>query len=691
MSRNSHFLLTLLIALLSFSLGFGQGNAGFDGKWVLIPQMSQEIGLYGALSIDIKQGPSNVLVVQKWGTSRSFTDSLALKVGGAVNEIPVRDRVWPSNVFMGLSMPVGSTRQIRARWEKNGKLLRLEESYSIRGSQGLHPVSAVHTYELSDDKEILTYTIDRSTRKTGPPLKFVLKRAGTKEAFFMRIEDNWEIQGKLPVQAFLISLQGLTNSDAPRLYFIYPDTWPFTYTASVFEFYRDKRFFTFTELQTAERALQTFRKFANGYVVWDKSVRTSLIVAFTIAGVERAVVVSEEMIPMVKRAGLKAVADLRGTFTGQTDAQIYTWAYDHYWKRCSKDLIIWMGGEAGNVMKPGVADWGIAQQAFFNDLSSRPTDTLEYRLARKILGEMNPMSMVMGWHSYAKDLEREHVTLTSSFGFRVEGLNTLPNVSFSSQIPPSPGFKYRNNHYLARGKDYTPQKKVYISCIQTDGIGLGAWLKPGRGEIPYAWEVTMNYLWMAPSMLEYFYSMATPNDFFIGCLSGPGYLYPKAVPPKLLPPLIAKAKEQMDALDLNVFEIMDYSQGATVEGNTELTRQVVDAYYKGMPNAIGFVNGYAPSFTFSVRNGKPLISYDYYLSPTRPEADAVADLEELATINSKRPYFLLLHVRESSDVKRVKSILEKLGPDFEVVPLDIFLTMAGKEPTFQERHLEPSR
>jgi hypothetical protein len=691
MRRNSHIFLTLLADLLSFSLGFGQGNAGLDGRWVLIPQMSQEIGLYGTLSIDIKRGISNVLVVQKWGTSRVFTDSLALNVGGTINEIPVLDRVWPSNVFMGLSMPVGSTRRIKAMWEENGNVLKLEESYSIRGSQGLSPISSVRTYELSNAGKILTYTIDRSTRKSGPPLRFVLKKAGTNEAYFMHLEDNWEVRGKLPVQAFLISLQGLANSDAPRLYFIYPDSWPFTYTGSVFDFYRDKRFYTFTELRSPEAALETFKKFVKGYVVWDKSVRTSLIVAFTIAGLERAVVISEEMIPMMRRAGLKRVADLRKKFTGQTDAQIYTWAYDHYWKRCNKDLIIWMGGESGSVMKPGVADWGIAKHAFFNDLSSRPTDTLEYRLARKILGGMHPMSMVMGWHSYAKDLERDHVKLTSSFGFRVEGLNTLPNVSFSSQIPPSPGFKFRNNHYLVPGKDYTPQKKVYISCVQTDGIGLGAWLKPGRGEIPYAWEVTMNYLWMAPSMLEYFYSMATPNDFFIGCLSGPGYLYPKAVPPKLLPPLIEKAKEQMDALDLNVFEIMDYSQGATVEGNTELTEQVVDAYYKGMPNAIGFLNGYAPAFTFTVRNGKPLVSYDYYLSPTRPEADAVADLEELATINSKRPYFLLMHVRESSDVKRVKGILEKLGPEFELVPLDVFLTMAGKEPTFQERFLEPSR
>jgi hypothetical protein len=199
----------------------------------------------------------------------------------------------------------------------------------------------------------------------------------------------------------------------------------------------------------------------------------------------------------------------------------------------------------------------------------------------------------------------------------------------------------------------------------------------------------MNYTWMAPAMAEYFYTLATPNDYFVGCLSGPGYMYPKAVPKTMLPQIIAKAREQMKVLDLRVFEIMDYSEGATVEGNTDLTKEVVDAYYKGMPEAIGFINGYAPSYTFAVRDGKPLISYDYYLSPVRPEADAVADLHELARINPRRPYFLLVHVRESSDVKRVKGILDKLGPEFEVVPLDVFLTMAGQNPTFKERYREP--
>jgi len=112
---------------------------------------------------------------------------------------------------------------------------------------------------------------------------------------------------------------------------------------------------------------------------------------------------------------------------------------------------------------------------------------------------------------------------------------------------------------------------VYITCIQTDGIGLGAWLRPDAAN-PYAWEVLMNYTWMAPAMAEYFYTMATPNDYFIGVCRSRLHV-PKAVPAKMLPEIIAMAREQMKTLDLRVFETMDYSEGNTTEGNSDLTKR----------------------------------------------------------------------------------------------------------------------
>src|SRR5690606_40510118 len=58
-------------------------------------------------------------------------------------------------------------------------------------------------------------------------------------------------------------------------------------------------------------------------------------------------------------------------------------------------------------------DFGIYQRAFFTDLSANPEDADEYRLHDEILETMNANGIVLGWHSYKKDTEGQHVTLVS--------------------------------------------------------------------------------------------------------------------------------------------------------------------------------------------------------------------------------------------------------------------------------------
>lgn len=381
---------------------------------------------------------------------------------------------------------------------------------------------------------------------------------------------------------------------------------------------------------------------------------------------------------------MKEIDDFRGRFTGQNDYQVYSWAKEKYWPRCSRDVIVWLGGVHGTALMPAAADYGMMKKGFFSDLSARSTDTLEFKLTNTLFSEMNPMGQVWGWHSYKKDLEEQMTTLLSSYALTSDGLNTHPNTSFLIHVPVSPGFTFKNHHNVVPGKKYIPEKKIYLALVQTDGLGIGAWLKPGRGSIPYAWEVTMKFFDLSPAMLEYYYAQATPNDYFIGSLSGSSYMYPKAFPKKWLPKEIARAADYMKKLDLNVFEIMDYSEGGTETCDNNLPKELVDEYFKSMPHAIGFINGYRAANTFTVRDKRPLISYDYYLAAEKSEPEVVADLEELVAINSELPYFLLVHVRESSDVARVKSICDKLGKNIEVVPLDIFLKMAGENPTYKE-------
>jgi hypothetical protein len=256
---------------------------------------------------------------------------------------------------------------------------------------------------------------------------------------------------------------------------------------------------------------------------------------------------------------------------------------------------------------------------------------------------------------------------------------------------------------------------VHLSCVQTDSLGLGSWLSPARGTIPYAWEAPLNYLWMAPVMLEYFYGSATPNDLMIAAISGPGYWYPKAIPGDLLSTVLATAAELAAALDISIMETMDDSEGSTVEGNDDLTAEVATAYFDAFPNYTGFVHGYAPAFTFAHRGGaanagrgQAMLSFDYYLSESCTEEEAANDLLELAALNAaamqgggvqsaggvpggapaQPPYFLLVHVREFSDISRVGDILATLPSNFDVLPLDSFLALAAARPTFEEHFAE---
>ena len=679
--------LLLVVILFIVALAASAQETALEGKWKLIKERSSDLDYFQYMMLQFAVKPDRVTLVREYGPKRRCAETLMLKTDGTTNSVPITDGTFMSNLYMGLSLPSRATKDIRAGWTKGG-VLTIDEHYTISGSQGNKHVDVSNTFELSADKNLLTCKIHRSSRKAGPELSYVFKRAEANNAYVYQMNDDWDIRSGLSTQACLISLQGIVNESKPSLYFVYGPRYAFNYTGELLQYLEKDRYFSFTKINSLEHALQVFHNQVEGYIVWDKNVRTSLIVAYTLAGLDKGIVVSEEYIPLAERMGLKPIEDFRGKFTGKTDYEIYTWAYQQYWRKCSKELIVWLGGEHGSVLLPGVADYGMVKRAFFTDLSARESDTLEYGLTRKLLSEMKPLSQVMGWHSYKKDLEEEWVTLTSSYALTVDGLHTLPNTSFLYRVPPDPGFRFKNNHTIQPGKQYVPGNKVYVALVQTDGLGIGAWVKPGRGSIPYAWEVSMKFLSMSPAMLEYFYSQATPNDYFIGALSGSSYMYPKAFPRKWLPKEIQTAKNLMDSLDLNVFEIMDYSADKTEAGNNELTKEIVDAYYAGMPGAIGFLNGYFSSHTFAVRDKRPFVSYDYYLSAEKPEADAVADLEELAALNNDRPYFLLVHVRENSDVARVKSICDKLGPEFSVVPLDVFLKMAGEKPTFKERYLE---
>ena len=510
-------------------------------------------------------------------------------------------------------------------------------------------------------------------------------------AWVMRFDGDWLAAKGMPEKAMLVSLQGLANRASPQLYIVHPKDFQWEITEPLFEFYQRKHGVVFTEVKTADEALALFAKHAKGYVIWEPAVSATMNVAFTIAGLEDALIVTEAQIAQVEARGLKRIDDLRGRYTGQTDAQIYADAYSRYWARCTHDAIMLMGGHVGAVRMPAMADWGVRQKMFFHDLSANPgRHPEEVALGKKLFSEMTPLGTVFGWHSYGKDTEEQHTTLLSSFGLKMEGLHNLPNLSFNCQFTFTPGFKFTNNHQVALDAKLTAEQKVYVSFVQSDSIGIGVWTKPGRGKLPFGWQVTMNWSKFSPAALEYFHESATKNDYFIGGLSGPGYMYPNHIPADKFGPLMAEARALMAVLDEHVLEIMDNSAADGNVGNADLTKETVDRYYAAFPDVIGFINGYGPARTRDLRDTRAMISYDYYIDPRRPRDEVAADLNELIAINAKRPYFLLVHVRESNDVNSLVEITKHLDGPVEVVPVDVFLKLAASNKTYTTRYQDPA-
>lgn len=563
--------------------------------------------------------------------------------------------------------------------------------------------------------------------------------AASSSAFNVNLTDNWMI-GDLAAQKnyALISLQGLANRQRATLYLTYPPTWDFTYTAAVKDYFANDENYevSFQESTDVYDLLLTLQTSAKGYVVFDPKVRESLLVALTAAGVLDAVVVSSAMVTdfaetMGRPLPWPVLADFTGKFDGMTSVEIYTWAKEEYFDTglCNLNYLVSIGGDCGSptapVLKPGVGDWGVSQRAFFADLSSQPEATEEYALFASLLSSLqtrNSTSIVhpdgspvvlppfqMGWHSYCKDTEHTYTTLASRYGATVHGLHSNPNLSFSSKFPLPEGYKFKNQHSsisLSPPASFAAASPgtggadrddfVYVTLAQTDGLGLGAWAKPGRGTLEYAWEVTLPDLDIQPALLRMFYEQATDKDYFVAGLSGPGYMYPKAVPQDILPERLRTAKAMMRVLDITAMTIFDASSARgphTVTEDTNLTPEVAKVYFDimcldGYVN--GFFNGYAPSYT-SVpgvprTHNASLISFEYYLGPARSVAQSILDLKSLAAVNRQRPYYLALHVREFSTVARVNEIIAGLPAEFRVVPYDVFLQKINANPNFRERY-----
>ena len=103
-------------------------------------------------------------------------------------------------------------------------MLTVAETLPVRTSQGMSEIHAVqHCMPFAAAGQLMTYTVERAyAHERGCTRVYLVKRSGSRQAWFMRLADDWSMDGKLAEQALLISLQGLANSSGPNLVFYLP-------------------------------------------------------------------------------------------------------------------------------------------------------------------------------------------------------------------------------------------------------------------------------------------------------------------------------------------------------------------------------------------------------------------------------------------------------------------------------------
>lgn len=307
-------------------------------------------------------------------------------------------------------------------------------------------------------------------------------------------------------------LQGLVNKTKPRI-FLFDDIregkykWPDQLGLNIKEY----------SLEEKWDIVRKYRKEIAGIVLYSKEHSEHYKnLATTIGGLKNALPVTQKEQDELKKEGidLPVVVDLTG-LTYTTPVEIYEYLYSHYWKDCTKRLLLSHSPRTAGYIR----DIGIATGAAVVRLDPRKKD--ENIVIRKFLNDMKAgESIILGWW----DEERSGIGIGVQYGISTIPADYYENATVYSGMP-------HLINYPVIPKKPKLENKIYLAVFLSDGDNIQycqhamsqLWDNEGRGSVPINWTVSPGLPDIGPGLLNYYYKTATPNDFFASGPSGLGY------------------------------------------------------------------------------------------------------------------------------------------------------------------------
>ena len=418
---------------------------------------------------------------------------------------------------------------------------------------------------------------------------------------------------------------------------------------------------TFRDVTFAEMVEDFKSTYGNKYVLYDgRNSAESLNCASTVAGACDMIPVDVELEDYFLSAGFEKGEDV----TKMTEAKCFA----KYKDKLNNDGLVQINNGGFNDQ---LRDYGIAcKYLFFWPKNMDDSTVMKFRA--EVLSWAKEDSPIFGWVPNDETID---VSIASNYGKFTIASDYCTNMSVFTCKNAFGNLQFKQNN---KTSDVVAEKgKHYVCIMMSDGDNVQTWynnfatntkyLGAERGDFPMGWSMQPSLTDLAPNIMNYVYSRADKNDYYVCSVSGQGYMNPQNYSD--LGSFIGGLDLYTKRADLSVVQILDAGPSEKVTEMYSLVPSVKGGIYcYGMKYAEG-----AGSVYWS--NDKPFVSVRETLWSANVQAMAKR-INGYATDPTNITGYTAINLHPwSMDYNDVKTLVSLLDEHVVVVTADDFVRL----------------
>ncbi len=397
---------------------------------------------------------------------------------------------------------------------------------------------------------------------------------------------------------FAATLEGIVNRKEPRLYIVTKEEDPAKFILSIY----NEKYGVKSEDVSLDGALAKFKSELKGAILYDASDDFTVNICTTLAGIKDAVCAAGALMPLLEKAGIKILTDLRGKWKETEKYDAYRKIFKTHRKQFSKKAV--------GVLSP--KNWQTRDYLVQNKIFTFFAKALPKQ--KPLLEELlSAMPDNIGVFGYLSSTGLEELVAVETLSMRNKIL--VPS-DVQSNLSVHSGFIYDGAQFKGKTKtraipDIKGKLAVVLALTDGDNVYVpltyflqkNYWRNANRGKIPMGWSISQALLDIAPAVAAYYKETATENDELVAMISV-GYTHPTYYQDKNW--LAEKTLEYVRAFDLTSLWTIDPT---LYNPEIPFSQQMLSLFAK--PPLTGFLVGYSPAtatkLQFITKDNFPLL------------------------------------------------------------------------------------